>query len=80
MVFIMGNISVGANETDMLITMPDGQVVTITNWYSSYSSRIEQLEFADGTLWQAADIISNMALNSESSPMDSELNLLIQSF
>ena len=57
------NISVGANETGMLITMPDGQVVTIANWYQSGSTRIEQFEFADGTLWLAADILTNMVIS-----------------
>ncbi|MCP4985226.1 MAG: hypothetical protein GY928_03885, partial [Colwellia sp.] len=56
------NISIGANETDMLITLSDGQVVTITNWYSSNTSRIEKFEFADGTTWQAADVLANMVI------------------
>jgi len=46
----------------MLITLSDGQVITIANWYSSYSSRIEQFEFADGTVWESADILSNMVI------------------
>ncbi|KGJ88617.1 calcium-binding protein [Colwellia psychrerythraea] len=56
------NISVSANEKDMLITLSDGQVITITSWYHSYSSRIEQFEFADGTTWAAADILGNMVV------------------
>ncbi|MCP4985449.1 MAG: hypothetical protein GY928_05055, partial [Colwellia sp.] len=80
------NISIGANETDMLITLSDGQVVTITNWYSSYTSRIEQFEFADGTTWQAEDIINKASLFADVTPVsnassiDSNLNLLIQSY
>ena len=42
------NISVSTNDTDMLITLSDGQVVTIANWYQSGSTRIEQFEFSDG--------------------------------
>ena len=53
------NISISANDTDMLITLSDGQVITIANWQTSNNSRIEQFEFADGTLWQTADIMAN---------------------
>jgi Ca2+-binding RTX toxin-like protein/GH24 family phage-related lysozyme (muramidase) len=79
------NISVSANDTDMLVSLPNGQVITITNWHSLDSSRIEQFEFADGTVWEAADIISKISVTadvaavSEYSSIDANLNLLIQS-
>ncbi|RHW77517.1 calcium-binding protein [Colwellia sp. RSH04] len=68
------NISITASDTDMFITLPDGQVVTIIDWrkttyYTSggiyrviTESRIEQLEFSDGTVWQDEDIFSNMVI------------------
>ena len=56
------NISVSTNDSDMLITLSDGKVITIANWYQLYSSRIEQLEFEDGTVWAAADILANMVV------------------
>lgn len=68
------NISITASDTDMFITLPDGQVVTIFDWrkttyYTSggiyrviTESRIEQLEFSDGTVWQDEDIFSNMVI------------------
>jgi hypothetical protein len=48
----------------MLITLSDGQVITITNWYSLHTSRIEQFEFADGRVWAPADILDNMVVKS----------------
>ena len=75
------NISVSANDTDMLITLSDGQVITIANWNSANKSRLEQFEFADGTVWASADIISAMVItDTEVSSIDSNLNLLIQSY
>ena len=93
------NISVSANYTDMLIMLSDGYIITISNWYSSNARRIEQFEFADGTVWEAVDIISNVSVEtnkvpisnqystdnqgelfSEISSIDSNLNLLIQSY
>jgi len=56
------NINISANDSDMLITLPDSQVITITDWYSADSSRIEQFEFADGTVWAVADILANMVV------------------
>lgn len=75
------SISVSANDSDMLITLSDGQVISIDNWYSTNSSRIEQIEFTDGTTWSAADIQSNMAVtNNVEQLLDVNLNILIQSY
>ena len=75
------NISISANDTDMLIALSDGQVITIANWNSANISRIEQFEFADGTVWESTDITNAMAIASgDVSSIDSNLNLLIQSY
>ncbi len=72
------DIGVSANDSDMLITLSDGQVITITNWYSAGSSRIEQFEFADGTVWEASDILNNVA--NQAALAQKSFNQLIQAY
>ncbi len=75
------NISISANDTDMLITLADDHVITIANWNSANKSRLEQFEFADGTVWTSAEIINKMEIvGTENSLIVSNLNLLIQSY
>ncbi|NQY38219.1 MAG: hypothetical protein HRT37_25430, partial [Alteromonadaceae bacterium] len=89
--------------TDILITVSDYFTNTIANWTHSYSSPIDQFEFDDDTVGEATDIISNVSVEaditpvlnqtqsttiepkqsepfSENSSIDSNLNLLIQSY
>ena len=72
------DIGVSANDSDMLITLSDGQVITIIDWYSAGSSRIEQFEFADGTVWEASDILNNVA--NQAASAQKSFNQLIQAY
>ena len=72
------NISISADDTDMLITLSDGQVIIIANWYHASSSRIEQFEFADGTVWGESDILNNIV--NQAAFVQKSFNQLIQAY
>ena len=54
------NITIEANATDMFIRFESGEVLTIDNWYSGNSSRIENIVFDDGSSLDTAQIIAQM--------------------
>ena len=53
------NISLTANDTDMIMTLPNGEVVTILNWFNQI---IGSFEFSDGTMWDYKEILANMVV------------------
>ncbi|MCP4259284.1 MAG: hypothetical protein GY942_17470, partial [Aestuariibacter sp.] len=46
------DVSLTRNGNDLLINIGDnGDQITVADWYTSTLNRIENLEFADGTVW-----------------------------
>ncbi len=63
--------------------MPDGEVITFKNWYINYDhTRLENIEFADGTVWGSSQMLTSIEVEGQSNDVDTDaaLGLLIQSF
>jgi len=51
------NITARRSKRDLVLTIIDsGDQMLVTNWFSNESSRIEQIKFADGTVWGVDEI------------------------
>lgn len=51
------NITAHRSNRDLVLTITDsGDQMLVTNWFSNESSRIEQIKFADGTIWGVDDL------------------------
>ncbi|MDD5297126.1 MAG: calcium-binding protein [Rhodocyclaceae bacterium] len=49
------NVAVSRNGTDLVFSLAGGtDKVTVQNWYGSSSNQLEQIQFADGTVWSGA--------------------------
>jgi len=56
-----GDVTVHRTGNDLLLVLSDGNgSVTAKDWFSSSSKRIEQVQFADGTVWNEAAIHSRV--------------------
>ena len=53
-----GDVSVSRNGNDLILRFATNTTdqITVPNWYSSPDYRIEQLSFANGTVWDQADL------------------------
>ncbi|MEW6427017.1 MAG: calcium-binding protein, partial [Thermodesulfobacteriota bacterium] len=50
-----GDIQVTRNQHDLILTVGEtGDSISVSGWFDSASARIEQVEFADGTIWNEA--------------------------
>lgn len=56
------NVFLGINST--------ADRITLDNWYAGETNRIERIEFADGTVWSGADLMSKMVVPSGSASAD----------
>ena len=56
-----GNVTVRRNGYDLLLRLSGGNgSVTVKDWFSSGAKRVEQVQFADGTVWNEAAIRSRV--------------------
>ncbi|HOP39677.1 MAG TPA: calcium-binding protein, partial [Geobacteraceae bacterium] len=49
-----GDITFSRNGYDLVLSIPGGDQVLIQSWGDNVNARIEQIEFSDGTVWDAA--------------------------
>lgn len=62
--------------------MSGGQVITVANREQNGSTKIEFFEFADGSVWNADDIVGKIQIEGQNNIVDDSwaLNLLVQSY
>lgn len=54
----------GLSDIQITYNGNDGDSLVLTNWYRS-QNRIETFEFADGTVWDASQVVDHMATDSD---------------
>jgi Ca2+-binding RTX toxin-like protein len=57
-----GDITFSRSGYDLVLSIPGGDQVLIQNWGDNVHARIEQIEFSDGTVWDAAYLQSRANL------------------
>jgi Ca2+-binding RTX toxin-like protein len=57
-----GDITFSRSGYDLVLSIPGGDQVKIEGWGNSVAARIEQIEFSDGTVWDAAYVQSRANL------------------
>jgi VCBS repeat-containing protein len=61
-----GDVTVRRVEGDLVLRLSvDGGSVTVKDWFSSSSKRIEQVQFADGTVWNESAIRARVTSGSD---------------
>ncbi|MCP4991974.1 MAG: calcium-binding protein, partial [Colwellia sp.] len=67
------DVSVTRNGYDLLINVGmGGDLITVKSWYSSTDNRVENLEFADGTVWDV-NTLDSMGLVVQGTEFDDVL-------
>ncbi len=55
-------VSIAKSGNDLVLDLgAPGDRITIRNWELASTNRIERMEFSDGTVWSAADIVQRLA-------------------
>ncbi|OYY73521.1 MAG: hypothetical protein B7Y40_09150 [Gammaproteobacteria bacterium 28-57-27] len=52
------NLRITRDSSNLILTLASGDSLTINNWYIDPANRIESLQFANGTTWDAATLAS----------------------
>ncbi|MCP4266095.1 MAG: hypothetical protein GY777_11070, partial [Candidatus Brocadiaceae bacterium] len=68
------DVSLTRNGNDLLINIGDnGDQITVADWYTSTLNRIENLEFADGTVWDV-NTLDSQGLIVQGSELDDQMH------
>jgi VCBS repeat-containing protein len=63
-----GNLTVRRTDNDLVLRLSGGNgSVTVKDWFSSSAKRVEQVQFADGTVWNEAAIRAHVTSGSSGS-------------
>ena len=54
------NVHLHTTTKDLIITLPDGAAIKVSNWNSNVAYQIENIEFHDGTIWTVDDINAHL--------------------
>ena len=55
------NLRITRDSANLILTLESGDSLTLSNWYIDPANRIETLQFADGSVWDAATL-TNQAI------------------